>query len=155
MPTRVPFAGLAAIALVLAACSSAPSPSSSESPPAASASQAPASPSQPASPSEGGAPSAEPTPLGGSGETIAVVISNRSFGPDITIAAGTMVEFANQDSLPHTVTHGQNGIPQEGALFDVAVGPGGTTDPILFDTPGTYAVTCKIHPTMNLTITVV
>jgi plastocyanin len=32
--------------------------------------------------------------------------------------------------------------------------PSETSDPIVLDEPGTYDVTCLIHPSMQLTITV-
>jgi plastocyanin len=89
-----------------------------------------------------------------SGE-ITVTIAGNSFGPDLTITAGSSIVFVNNDSVGHTVTHGTDGTPEANAAFDVAVADGDTTDPIMFDTPGTYNVTCKIHPNMSLIITVV
>ncbi|HEU5456828.1 MAG TPA: plastocyanin/azurin family copper-binding protein [Nocardioides sp.] len=89
-----------------------------------------------------------------SGE-ITVTIAGNSFGPDLTITAGSSVTFVNNDSVGHTVTHGTDGTPEANAAFDVAVADGETTEAIAFDTPGTYNVTCKIHPNMNMVITVV
>lgn len=83
-----------------------------------------------------------------------VIISGRSFSDDITISAGSSVTFINQDGLGHTVTNGVDGVAAAGALFDVSLAAGATSDPIVFDTPGVYDVTCKIHPTMHMTITV-
>lgn len=83
-----------------------------------------------------------------------VIISGRSFSDDITISAGSSVTFVNQDGLGHTVTNGVDGVAAADALFDVSLAAGATTDPIVFDTPGVYQVTCKVHPTMNMTITV-
>lgn len=89
-----------------------------------------------------------------SGE-ITVTIAGNSFGPDLTITAGSSVVFVNNDSVGHTVTNGTNGTPDANAAFDFAVADDGTSDPLVFDTPGTYNVTCKIHPSMSLVITVV
>ena len=91
---------------------------------------------------------------GGGGNPVTVTISGRSFGPDITIPAGTSVVFVNHDAFGHTVTNGESGQAAPDALFDFALADGATSDPVPFDTPGTYQVTCKIHSSMHLTITV-
>jgi plastocyanin len=138
-------ASLITVVLVLAACQSSASGSPEESAGASEhvMSQAPSEAASTA-PSEGPQ----------SGE-ITVTIAGNSFGPDLTITAGSSIVFVNNDSVGHTVTHGTDGTPEANAAFDVAVADGETTDPILFDTPGTYNVTCKIHPNMSLIITVV
>jgi plastocyanin len=135
---HLPAAIWTAIAmLALVACS----PSASASAPGASA--APAQ-SAAAAPSEGGTVGGDTT----------VTITGLSFGDDFTIAAGSSVTFVNNDSVAHTVTNGVDGVAEANALFDISLAPGASTDPIVFDTPGVYPVTCKIHPTINLTITV-
>ena len=91
---------------------------------------------------------------GGGGNPVTVTISGRSFGPDITIPAGTSVVFVNHDAFGHTVTNGESGQAAANALFDFALAGGATSDPVPFDTPGTYQVTCKIHSSMHLTVTV-
>jgi plastocyanin len=108
----------------------------------------------------GCAASATPTPAGdgggeggGGAEGTTVTISGSSFGDDITVPAGTSVTFVNEDSLPHTVTNGSDGQPEDGALFDNDVAAGASTE-VTFDEPGTYNVTCTIHPSMNMTVTV-
>jgi plastocyanin len=63
------------------------------------------------------------------------------------------VTFVNNDSFGHTVTNGENGTAAVGALFDEPLADGGTFE-FTFDTPGVYQVTCKIHSSMNMTITV-
>lgn len=128
-------------ALALVACSSSSSPSDS------------AAGSQPAAASEAPASEAPQSEAPQSGQ-ITVTISGNSFGEDITISAGSSVVFVNNDSIGHTATHGSNGSPEADALFDESLGDGASTAPIVFDTPGVYAVTCKIHPGMNMTITV-
>ena len=88
------------------------------------------------------------------GEVTTVTISGNSFGDDITIAAGSSVVFTNADGHGHTVTNGTDGVAVDSPLFDEDLAAGASTDPIVFDTPGTYDVTCKIHSSMHLTITV-
>jgi plastocyanin len=83
-----------------------------------------------------------------------VTITGNSFGDDFTIAAGDSVVFVNDAGVDHTVTNGVEGTANEDALFNVELATGETSDPIVFDEPGTYDVTCLIHPSMQLTITV-
>jgi len=93
-----------------------------------------------------------PSP-GSSAPTVTVSAIDSSFGPDITVAAGTKVVFVNNGSLKHTASHGTNGQLAEDFLFDLTLEPG-ATDSYTFDTAGSYPVTCIVHPTMNMTITV-
>ncbi len=83
-----------------------------------------------------------------------VTITGNSFGDDFTIPAGTAVVFVNNAGVDHTVTNGVDGEANEDPLFDVELPDGETSDPIQFDEPGTYDVTCRIHHSMQLTITV-
>jgi plastocyanin len=69
------------------------------------------------------------------------------------VAAGTKVFFDNKDVVAHTATNGTNGLPAKGALFDLPL-PVGASASYTFTTAGTYQVTCKLHPAMNMTITV-
>jgi plastocyanin len=85
--------------------------------------------------------------------TATVTINNLSFGKDLTVAAGTTVVFDNKDVVAHTATNGTNGVAAKGALFDLALPVGGSAS-YTFKTAGTYQVTCKLHPAMNMTITV-
>ena len=62
--------------------------------------------------------------------------------------------FVNDSGNNHTVTNGVSGVASEDALFDIELAAGETFGPILFDEPGTYDVTCRIHSSMQLTITV-
>ena len=59
----------------------------------------------------------------------------------------------NADSAAHTVTEGSDGTAVEDPIIDEELQQSGSTS-YTFDEPGTYNVTCKIHPSMNLTITV-
>jgi len=143
---HLPGATWVAIAvLALAACS----PSASASSPAESAA---ASLAEPPAESAAASTAAGPSEAAVGGDTT-VTISGSSFGGDFTISAGSTVTFVNNDSVGHTVTNGENGTPAADALFDEALADGGTFE-FPFDTPGVYQVTCRIHSTMNLTITV-
>ena len=86
---------------------------------------------------------------GDAGETVS--LAGGAFSPStLTIPAGTTVTFT--DTTGHTVTEGTDGT----AVDDPIVDEEGGADPIevTFDEAGTYNITCKIHPAMNMTITV-
>ncbi len=93
------------------------------------------------------------SPSGG-GDVTTVTIQGRSFGDDITVPVGTTVVFHNADGFTHTVTNGTAGVAVEDPLFDMEVPAGTDSDPIVFDTAGVYDVTCRIHTSMHLVITV-
>jgi plastocyanin len=150
---RRPLVALAALglALTLAACAAATATPEAET--------APLSPSAEASPSA--SPSAEPSPSeaapseSAEAEAVEVVMMMGSqFVPDeLTIAAGTEVTFVNHDSFEHSATEGTGGRAVEDPVVDedVAVGESAT---VRFDEPGTYDITCRFHPTMQMTLTV-
>ena len=77
-----------------------------------------------------------------------VTIADFAFSPNaITVQAGSTVTWVNNDSVPHTAT-GDNG------EFDTgSIAPGGSAS-ITFDTAGTFAYHCTIHPNMTASITV-
>jgi plastocyanin len=119
---------LAALVLVLAACGGGASSSA----PASQGGEA----SQPASGGTGG------------GETVS--LAGAAFNPSsLTIQAGTTVTFT--DTSGHTVTEGENGQAVDSPIVDEQ---GGSDIEVTFDEPGTYHITCKIHSSMNMTITV-
>jgi plastocyanin len=95
---------------------------------------------------------AEPS-AAASGAATMVEIANLDFGPDLTVAAGTTVTWMNNDTVPHTATQGSDGVKAPDALFDLQLAVG-ASDSYTFPEPGTYQVTCTLHPTMNMTITV-
>lgn len=104
----------------------------------------------------GGSDSSGGDAAGGSdagGGTATVMIMGFDFPADMTVAAGTTVTFVNHDAGAHTVTEGTDGVAAPDAAFDEEVPAGGMVE-IVFDEPGTYDVTCLIHPTMNMVITV-
>lgn len=76
------------------------------------------------------------------------------FDPDeLTIAVGTRVTFVNTAPFDHTVTEVTGGQAVENPIIDEEVAVGGSTG-FTFDEPGAYDITCRIHPTMQLTVTV-
>jgi len=95
---------------------------------------------------------AEPS-AAASGAVTMVEIANLDFGPDLTIAAGTTVTWMNSDTVPHTATQGSDGVAAPDARFDLQLAVG-ASDSYTFADPGTYEVTCTLHSTMNMTITV-
>jgi plastocyanin len=123
--------GLLLCAAALAACGG------SSSSPAASAAASAAAPSE-AAPSE--------APAAGGGD--AVTIANFAFGPaSLSVAAGTTVTWTNDDTAAHTVT------ADDGSFDSSSVAPGATFSQA-FDTAGTFAYHCSIHPNMTATIEV-
>jgi len=103
--------------------------------------------SEPGEPTE----AAESEPAVGGSE---VSLAGFAFDPgDLTVAAGTNVTFTNDDSTAHTVTEGTNGAPVDDPIIDEELAAGASTT-FTFDEPGTYDITCRIHPDMQLTVTV-
>ncbi len=96
----------------------------------------------------------ESTPAGdggdgdGGGETVSM--AGNAFSPtSLTVTAGTTVTFT--DTATHTVTEGTDGVAEDDPIVDES---GGADIEVTFDEPGTYNITCTIHPSMNMTITV-
>lgn len=83
-----------------------------------------------------------------------VVVEDHAFHPEeLTVAEGTTVTWVNEDDLGHTVTHGEGGAPVQDAAFDEPI----SVDQVVsytFEEPGTYPVTCSIHPAMQMTVIV-
>jgi len=133
--------GFLVTSLLLAGCGSdAASPSASEATtPSAGASEAAASDGQ---------PSASET------ADVRVRIRNSAYDPtELAIPAGTEVTFLNADGFTHTVTEGTDGQPVDDPIVDEDIDQNGSVS-VTFDEPGTYNITCKIHSSMNMTITV-
>ena len=83
-----------------------------------------------------------------------VTLSGLAFSPtSLTVKVGTKVTFQNKDTVDHTLTNGKDGKPDANAAFDKSL-PSGQSVDITFDKAGTFNVTCKIHSTMNMTVTV-
>ena len=82
-----------------------------------------------------------------------VLVEDFAFGTEtLTVTAGTTVTWTNNDDFAHTVTSGSPNQPDGG--FDVALGEPnahesqGTTGEVTFDTAGTFAYFCDLHPSM-------
>lgn len=89
-----------------------------------------------------------------SGGEAAVNMAGFKFDPTaLTVKVGTKVTFTNSDGATHNVAEGQDGKKADSAKFDEQVTAGSSTT-ITFDQAGTVHVTCLIHPTMNMTVTV-
>jgi plastocyanin len=148
----VAMAAMIALAIGMGACTASPS-ASSEAP---SASAEPTEPERSTSPTAAQSEPAQSEPAQSEpaeAERVEVVLADSSFDPAVlTIAAGTEVVFVNGDTYGHTVTEGSGGV----AVDDPFVDEGLETEPIsvVFDEPGAYELTCRIHPTMSMEITV-
>jgi plastocyanin len=141
---------LATLALVLAACSSgdALSPSATEA-------QAPLATETEPAPTESEAVESEAAESEeATAEDERVRLESSNFDPEeLTIAAGTTVRFLNADSFAHTVTEGTGGQAVDDPIVDEDLEPNKSVG-VTFDEPGTYEITCELHPTMQMTITV-
>jgi plastocyanin len=134
----------AGLVLILAACGGTTASSSEPSQPESTA----ASPTESAVASE----AAERSESAAAEETVR--LSQFAFDPEeLTISVGTTVRFVNADSAAHTVTEGTDGTAVEDPIIDEELAQGGATS-YTFDEAGTYDITCKIHPSMQLTVTV-
>ncbi len=81
-------------------------------------------------------------------DVVAIDIVDFAFNPaSVEITEGTTVTWTNQDSAPHTAT-GDNGEFDTGQLAQ-----GGSAS-ATFDTAGTYAYHCAVHPDMVASIVV-
>jgi plastocyanin len=93
-----------------------------------------------------------------------VSMTGSDFSPtSVTVTAGQAVHFTDPVGIGamHIVCLGSDGNCDGAAQGPQALQLGGFTmntgDPprdVTFMTPGTYQITCSIHPSMNLTVTV-
>lgn len=67
--------------------------------------------------------------------------------PTVTIQVGDSVTWTNEDSVAHTATAGDGS-------FDTGSIAGGASDTVTFDTAGTFAYSCSIHPQMTGSVVV-
>jgi plastocyanin len=79
--------------------------------------------------------------------TVNVKIDNFSFGPDLTISAGTTVTWTNQDDVPHVVASDTNMFKSKALDTDDHFS-------YTFAKPGTYLYYCPIHPKMTAKVVV-
>jgi plastocyanin len=77
----------------------------------------------------------------------AVSIAGFAFGPgSVTVEVGDTVTWTNDDTAPHTATASGD--------FDTGTIAVGDSASVTFDTAGTYAYVCSIHPAMQGTVVV-
>jgi plastocyanin len=90
------------------------------------------------------------TVVGGAPGSLAIVrLKTLAYGPNaLTIMAGTIVEWANDDPVAHTVTAGDS-------TFDSGLIEPRAVWRHVFTEPGTYTYACRPHPFMKGIITVV
>lgn len=138
---RATLAVLAALVLVLAACSAT---STTSEPPAsqAAASEAPAS--QP--------PASAAASHAAGGTT--VTISGLAFSvAEITVPVGNLT-FVNEDSVSHVLAEGENGTEVDSPRVQKVSINGGSQGDMAFTVVGDYHITCTVHPTMNMEVKV-
>ena len=100
-------------------------------------------------------PAASPTGGGGgAGGVGTITISGNAFSPtSITVAFSDPINFKNNDGFDHQIVQGAFGTEvADPAFAAISLGASDQTHDIRFS-PGTYDVTCTIHPSMNMTIT--
>lgn len=79
---------------------------------------------------------------------VPVSIVGRAYQPgELTVEAGQTVTWTNRALIPHTVT-------AAGGEFDSGHINPGESFKVTFATPGTFAYSCMIHPTMHGEVTV-
>jgi plastocyanin len=75
---------------------------------------------------------------------------DKMFTPHVlAVAAGTYVDFPNEDPIFHSAFSSYNGQP-----FDVGLYPPGSTKSVRFSRPGIVRVFCNIHSSMSAVIVV-
>jgi len=78
----------------------------------------------------------------------AVSIAGFAFDPaTVTIQVGDSVTWTNEDSVAHTATAGDGS-------FDTGSIANGASDTVTFDSAGTFAYICSIHPQMTGSVVV-
>jgi plastocyanin len=80
--------------------------------------------------------------------TNTIVQNGRAFHPnDITLPAGSTLNFSNQDEFIHQIY-----VDSQNFDYDSEEQQPGVVFHITFPNAGTYAVRCHIHPKMLLTV---
>jgi plastocyanin len=78
-----------------------------------------------------------------------VTIADYEYDPaTIAVPVGSVVQFTNRDSTPHTVTSRESGAFESGSIET------GETGRIKLEKPGTYSYYCLFHPFMKGTVRV-
>lgn len=71
---------------------------------------------------------------------------------NLTIPLGSLVLWTNPDA-PHTSTS-KNSPGPDGLWESRVLSLGQSSAPIAFNTPGTFPYSCRIHPSMQITVTI-
>jgi len=150
----IPVMGIA-LTFILVSCSAATAAVSTPTPMAPVPSNTPLpdvtvapTPTPPAGSTQAAPPAPTNTPMPGATGTVDVTIMNFAFDPpSLTIKVGTTVRWTNQDSAAHSVTS-DTGVWDSGSIVE------GAAYSRVFDTVGTFAYYCGIHPSMKGTIIV-
>lgn len=96
----------------------------------------------------------EADPLSPPEDAVVVEMEGDAFSEEeLTVAAGTVVSWVNNDPHDHTVAHGEDGVAAEDRSFNLPV-PAGQNREHTFEEAGTFPITCSIHPEMNMTVIV-
>ncbi len=92
---------------------------------------------------------------GGTGGVGTITISGNAFSPaSVTVASGDPINFKNNDASDHRIVVGENGTEVASPAFEaITLGSTDQTHDIRLS-PGNFKVTCTIHPSMNMTVTV-
>jgi plastocyanin len=82
-------------------------------------------------------------PVAATGATMQATIDNFSYTPkELTVKAGSTIEWVNKDDVPHTVT-------SDKGIFASSVLDTNQKFQFTFKSPGTFPYHCKLHPTMT------
>lgn len=103
-------------------------------------------PSSTATPNESASPTPTPT-VSVDPADVVLTISGFTFSK-VSVKAGSTVTIRNSDGVDHTVTIAAQGI-------DVGIAAGEVATFVAPKTPGTYTLTCDLHPSMKGTLVVV
>ena len=147
--SAAPVAALAVLVLILAACTEtadAPSEPTAEA-------TATTTPTASASASEEPSSSPEASESEEAAEEEVTIVRSQFEPTELAIAAGTLVTFTNPETFAHTVTEGTGGQPADDPFVDEEVEAGGSVE-AHFHEPGTYEITCRFHPSMQMTVVV-
>jgi plastocyanin len=133
--------------MLLAGCSSAPSPTS----PSVTFGSGATTPGMSGMPAMPNMPAGTAASTTGSAAPVAgdaVNIDNFAFVPaTLTVAAGSTVTWTNRDEEPHTV------VANDGSFHSPGMGSQATFS-YKFATAGTFEYVCSIHPFMHATVVV-
>ncbi|MGD0174622.1 MAG: cupredoxin domain-containing protein [Anaerolineales bacterium] len=146
---------LVALAFVLVSCSATTTSISTQTPIPPNPSNTPLpnvtvtpTPAPPSGTTDTLPPAATNIPVPAGAGTVDIKIAGFAFDPaNVTVKVGTTVRWTNQDSAVHSVTS-DAGVWDSGSIAQ------GEMYTRVFDTVGTFAYHCGVHPSMKGTIIV-